>query len=231
MGRQAHSTREDAGHTTAVRSRFASALVPLGAGVALVTLSAGCSSGSSGSGAVGGASAAACTPPPGPYGTSVGDVIDPGLAWKGYVNDSGQATTVRLGDYYDCDGSRGVRALVVDESAQWCADCQSQTQTIAPLASGKWKSEGAVLVVLMAQDANENPATLDTALTWRNEFALTAGAVVADPAWTTKLWSGATSAGNAFPTTVVVDPRTFRIVAFQPADLEGTVDNLAISNR
>ncbi len=226
MGREPNSTREDAGHTEAVRSRSTFALV------SLVALGAGACSSGSRSGAAGeGAPSTACTPPSGPYGTSVGDVIDPGLAWQGYVNDSGQATTVRLADYYDCDGTRGVRALVVDESAQWCPDCQSQTQTIAPLVSGKWKSEGAVLVMLMAQDANENPATLDTALTWRNEFALTTGAVVADPAWTTKLWSGATSAGNAFPTTVVVDPRTFRIVAFQPTDLEGTVDNLAISNR
>lgn len=167
----------------------------------------------------------------GPYGTSIGDVVDPSLSWQGYVDDSGQTTTVRLSDYYDCDGSRGVRALVVDESALWCPTCQSQAQTLEMLAPGKWKSEGAVLLVLMAQDAQENPATLDTALTWRNEFALTTAAVVADPAWTTKLWGGATGEGNGFPTDIVIDPRTFRIVAFQPADLAGTVDNLATANR
>lgn len=222
MGREAHSTRALAGHTEAVRSRLAVALV-------LVTLgAAACSSASGGSG---GAQAAPCSLPAGPYGTSVGDVVDPSLAWQGYVDDSGQTTTVHLSDYYDCDGSRGVRALVVDESALWCADCQSQAQTLETLAPGKWKSEGAVLLVLMAQDAQENPATTDTALTWRNEFALTSGAVVADPAWTTKLWGGATGAGNGFPTDVVIDPRTLRIVAFQPSNLEGTVDNLATANR
>jgi hypothetical protein len=147
------------------------------------------------------------------------------------VNDSGQTTTVHMRDYYDCDGSRGVRALVIDESALWCPDCQSQAPTLAMLTPGKWKSEGAVLLVLMAQDQQQNPATVDTALTWRNEFALTTGAVVADPAWTTKLWNGATGAGNGFPTDIVIDPRTLRIVEFQPSNLAGTVDNLAIANR
>jgi hypothetical protein len=220
MGDEAHSTRSRAGHTEAVRSRFAFAVVTFGV--------AACSSAS---GSAGGAAGAPCTPPAGPYGTSVGDVVDPSLAWQGYVDDSGQTTTVRLRDYYDCNGSRGVRALVIDESALWCGDCQSQAQKLETLAPGAWKSEGAVLLVLMAQDAQENPATTDTALTWRNEYALTTGAVVADPAWTTKLWGGATGAGNAFPTDVVIDPRTLRIVAFQPADLAGTVDNLAIANR
>lgn len=220
MRSEAHSTRADAGHTEAVRSRFVLALLAAGA--------AACSSASGGSG---GAAATACTPLSGPFGTNVGDVVDPGLTWQGYVDDSGQTTTVHLRDYYDCDGSRGVRALVIDESALWCPDCQSQAQTMRGLVGGKWKSEGAVLLVLMAQDAQENPATTDTALTWRNEFALTTGAVVADPAWTTKLWNGATGAGNGFPTDIVIDPRTLRIVAFQPANLEGTVDNLAAANR
>jgi hypothetical protein len=202
-----------------VRSRFVLAVLGLAAGAC-----------SSGGGSAGGVPSAACTLPAGPYGTRLGDVVDPNLAWQGYVDDSGQTTTVHMRDYYDCNGSRGVRVLVIDESALWCPTCQSQAQTLAML-TGKWKSEGAVLLVLMAEDQQQNPATVDTALTWRNEFALTTGAVVADPAWTTKLWNGATGAGNGFPTDVVIDPRTLRIVAFQPSDLAGTVDNLAIANR
>jgi hypothetical protein len=203
-----------------VRSRFVLAFVGLAV--------AACSSTS---GPAGGVSTAPCTLPPGPYGTNVGDVVDPNLSWTGYVNDSGQTTTVHVRDYFDCDGTRGVRVLVIDESALWCPTCQSQAQTLAMLTPGKWKSEGAELLVLMAQDQQQNQASVDTALTWRNEFTLTTGAVVADPAWTTKLWGGATGAGNGFPTDIVIDPRTLRIVAFQPTDLAGTVDNLAIANR
>jgi hypothetical protein len=169
--------------------------------------------------------------PAGPYGANEGDVVDPSLAWQGFVDDSGNATTVAIRDYYDCDGSKGVRALLLDESATWCADCAKLSAMVAPLVGAKWKSEGVTLVVLMAQDQQGNAASLDTALSWRNEYALTAGAVCADPAWTMKLWGGASASGNGFPMDAVVDPRTMKIVALEPNDLEGTVDNLALSNQ
>lgn len=157
--------------------------------------------------------------------------MDPSLAWQGYAGDSGQATTVSVRDYYDCDGSKGVTALLLDESATWCPDCAQQEAHIAPEITSSWKSAGVHVVTLMNEDQQENPATLDTALSWRNEYALTEGAVCADPQWTTKLWGGATGEGNGLPTDVLVDPRTMRIVAIQPADLDGTVQNLASSNQ
>jgi hypothetical protein len=160
----------------------------------------------------------------------VGSVVDPSLAWQGYVDDAGTATQVGVADFYDCDGSKGVRALVLDESATWCPDCQREAQTVGPLLATKWESEGAHRVTLMAQDQLGKAASLDTALSWRNEYSLTTGAVCADPQWTLKLWGGASSSGNGFPTDVVIDPRTMKIVSIQPSDLQGTVDNLAAAN-
>jgi hypothetical protein len=186
---------------------------------------AACSS-SQGAGKAG----ATCAYPAGPYGTRVGEVVDPSLSWQGYLDDGTTPATVSLESYYDCDGSLGVAALLLDESATWCDNCANEAQTIAPDVTSSWKSQGIHLVTLMAQDQQTNPATLDTALSWRNEYALTAGAVCADPAWTLKLWGGATGNGNGFPTNVLIDPRTMKIVAIQPADLVGTVQNLAGSN-
>jgi hypothetical protein len=161
----------------------------------------------------------------------VGSVVDPSLSWQGYVDDSGQVTTVPLASYYDCDGTKGVRALLLDQSAQWCPDCQRETSRIAPEVTSTWASLGVQVVTLMSEDVSHDPATLSTALSWRNEYALTQGAVCADPKWTTKLWGGASSAGNGLPTNVLIDPRTMKIVAIQPADLEGTVRNLASGNQ
>jgi hypothetical protein len=160
----------------------------------------------------------------------VGSVVDPSLRWQGYVDNAGQATDVSIRDYYDCDGTKGVRALLLDESATWCIDCRTEATNIAPLVPGKWKNEGIAVVTIMAQDQQQNPATLDTALSWRNEFVLTTGAVCADPQWTMKLWGGASAEGNGFPTNAVIDPRTMKIVALQPNDVVGTVENLAASN-
>ena len=157
-------------------------------------------------------------------------MIDPNLAWQGYLDDSAQTITVHMRDYYDCDGSRGVRVLVIDESAQWCADCQSQAQTLTTLAPGKWKSEGVELLVLMAQDQQENPATADTALSWRNEYASRRAPCVADPRGRRSSGTARRAPATASRPTSSIDPRTMRIVAFQPTDLAGTVDNLAIAN-
>ncbi len=161
----------------------------------------------------------------------MGDVVDPKLEWQGYVGDSGQATTVSMRDYYDCDGSKGYTALLLDESATWCPDCEQEAAHIAPETTSSWQAMGVQVVTLMNEDQQQNPASLDTALSWRNEYALTAGAVCADPQWTTKLWGGASSIGNGLPTNVLIDPRTMRIMAIQPTDLDGTVQNLAASNR
>lgn len=192
---------------------------------------AGCSGGGGGGGTGAPGASGVCTYPAGPYGTDVGAVVDPSLAWQGYVDDAAQPTRVSVTDFFDCDGSRGVRALVLDESATWCSDCQQQAQAVAPLLGTTWKDQGVRYVTLMAQDQQTDPATLDTAQSWRNEYSLTTGAVCADPQWTLKLWGGAPSSGNGFPTDVVVDPRTMKIVAIQPADLQGTVDNVAAANR
>lgn len=163
----------------------------------------------------------------------MGDVVDPSLTWQGYLNDSGQPSTIAVTDYLDCDGTHGVNALLLDESATWCPDCAQESTTLSPLVAsgGKWVTEGVALVVLMAQDQQDDPATLTTALSWRNEYTLTSGAVCADPGWTMKLWGGASASGNGFPTNAVIDPRTMKIVALQPDDVEGTVDNLAIANQ
>jgi len=188
---------------------------------------AGCSGGSDASGAH---AATVCAYPAGPYGTKVGDVVDPSLSWQGYLDDGTQAQTVAMSQYLDCDGSKGISALLLDESATWCADCEAQAQRIAPEVGSTWKSAGVHVVTLMAEDQSEDPATLATALSWRDEYSLTTGAVCADPGWTTKLWGGAPAEGNGFPTNVVIDPRTMKIVALQPPDVDGTVSNLAAAN-
>jgi len=199
----------------------------MGAALLACTLG-GCSAGSGGG--FGSSGAGACAYPAGPYGTTVGSVVDPSLSWKGYKDASGSSVTITIADYYDCDGTRGVNALLLDESATWCPDCSKEASSIAPEVTSSWASAGVKVVTLMSQDDQQRPATLDTALAWRDQFALNAGAVCADPKWTTKLWGGASSSGNGLPTNVLVDPRTMKIVAMQPADLAGSVANLAAAN-
>jgi hypothetical protein len=57
-----------------------------------------------------------CAYPGGPYGVNVGNVVSPSLSWQGYPEKSSQIGTVSIKDYFDCDGSKGINALMVDTS-------------------------------------------------------------------------------------------------------------------
>ncbi len=58
-----------------------------------------------------------CTYPAGPYGVAVNATLSPSLSWQGYDEGPvGQVTTIALQDYFDCDGSKGINALMVETS-------------------------------------------------------------------------------------------------------------------
>lgn len=61
--------------------------------------------------------------PAGPYGKTVGQTA-PNLCFKGYRDgvagkDKGEWTDICLGDYYDPDGTRGIRAIRLGGAALW----------------------------------------------------------------------------------------------------------------
>lgn len=131
----------------------------LPSGIVLAAFVAGCSSAPAGAPAAG--KTTSCTYPSGPYGTRIGDVVDPSLQWQGYIDDSATATTVSVADFFDCSGAKGVRVLLLDQAATWCSDCAKEAAQIGPVAAGAWKDEGVQVVTLMAQDQQEQPATLE----------------------------------------------------------------------
>lgn len=57
-----------------------------------------------------------CDYPEGPYGVSAGQVVPPSISWQGYLPGGTSATTIALSDYFDCDGSKGINAILIDTS-------------------------------------------------------------------------------------------------------------------
>jgi hypothetical protein len=181
--------------------------------------------------APGAEAAAECVYPSGPYGQQVGDVVDPSMAWQGYAPGASAPSTVHASDFYDCDGSKGIRAVLFDESAMWCGACVDQATEVSQL-TGTFSQEGIAYVTLVYQDASEQPATTATALAWQQDYDLGQTFTVADPADSLTTFGIDPSSGevNGFPTDVVVDPRTMTIVAVQPDDAVGSVTALAQQN-
>ena len=63
-----------------------------------------------------GANAQRCDYPAGPYGVEVGDTLPQALAWQGIVAGGDSITTIAVDSLFDCDGTRGIRAVLIDSS-------------------------------------------------------------------------------------------------------------------
>ncbi len=151
----------------------------------------------------------ACEYPQGPYGLVKGRVLPPGLHWQGYLIGATDVTTVDIHDLYDCDGTKGINAIVFDESATWCGACQQEAQEYPSIAQ-QYKDEGVQFLTLMVQDASQKPASISTATDWRDYFNLKDDLIVgADPTFT---FAHAGTIG--LPVNVLVDPRTMVITDY-----------------
>jgi thiol-disulfide isomerase/thioredoxin len=156
-----------------------------------------------------GVSSGGCPYPSGPYGTAVGDVLDPTLVWQVYAPGATTPSTLRISDLLDCDGKKGINAVVFDTSAQWCVACQAEAQSIPAwvgstgAGAGDWTSLGVRFVTLIIQNDAYEPATIVTAQQWRAMFDLTSIYVGADP--------NASLPADALPHNLLVDPRTMKI--------------------
>jgi|HubBroStandDraft_2_1064218.scaffolds.fasta_scaffold249414_2 hypothetical protein len=152
-----------------------------------------------------------CPYPAGPYGTTVGAVLDPTLQWQAYAPGATAASTLAITDLYDCDGKKGINALVFDTSGQWCVACQYEAENVPDWMSstgadaGDWTSLGVKFVSLIIQNNAYQPATIVTASQWRAMFDLTSIVyVAADP--------NDTFPAEALPHNILINPRTMRIV-------------------
>jgi hypothetical protein len=177
-----------------------------------------------------GEAASKCVYPAGPYGKTMGSIVSPGYTWQGYLPGATSLSSLKASDLYDCDGTKGINAILFDEAALWCGPCQMEAGQQAYLVQpgGKWIKEGVAWVTLVIQDLNQNPATTANATTWRNEFKLQGAYVFADPGF-----DFGHSGMNGLPTNVTVDPRTMKIVniveGYAGPD-DPNVDALAMKN-
>ena len=153
---------------------------------------------------------AECIYPRSSYGFVPGDVAPPTLEWQG-VGENGEVTTVSLADYYDCDGSKGINAILIDQSTMWCGACQALARKLGENLRGKWKAQGIRVITLLTQGGDATPATVETAKVWKRRFRLEGSAVVADPQRSFRSTAGQMAA--PYPYEVLIDPRTMKIVS------------------
>lgn len=72
--------------------------------------------GGTGTGGQGGSPLPPCEYPAGPYGVAQGQTVPPSLSWQGYLPGASSPSTITIDMFFDCDGRKGINAVVVDTS-------------------------------------------------------------------------------------------------------------------
>lgn len=165
-----------------------------------------------------GAGPSACVYPDTSYGNQLKDIVDPNLTWKGYAvgtTTADQITDINIKDYYDCDGSKGINAILILQSATWCGICDGEAQNLNEHMDGGWKDMGIQVITLMIENASGQKATTTTAYQWKTaaNHDLVSTAVVADPNFS---FAPVTPDGTiGLPVILVINPRTMEITSVQ----------------
>lgn len=169
--------------------------------------------------------------PEGPYGTSVGDIIQD-KALYGYKNADSEWDVVRLSDFYDPEGKNHT-VMHINVSARWCTVCQAEARAESPKctddpAVGGLAKRGLVCYSAIFEGTGSSkkppkPATKEDVDAWRDQFELSQ-AVVQDE---TMKW-GEFFDKSATPLNMVVDLKTMQIVyvtvGYDPASIDREVN-------
>lgn len=144
--------------------------------------------------------------PSGPYDKVAGAIFPP-LSLSGYRDGDGVWTTISMREYFDPDGSKGIRGVAVIVAAQWCGVCQNEAKWVPTAYTTQYKALGARFITPLLQDFSRKPATRAVADQWREAYAIPY-AVAIDPTLSTlPVGTGALS----LPYVFILDPRTMRV--------------------
>lgn len=156
------------------------------------------------------------TYPAGPYGTGVGATLEDYsfLGWHDPVAagyDETKLEQVSLSEYYDPDGTKGIKLIWINASAVWCSVCRTEMKDIKNNGvRAAFAPKGVQLLGTLFEDARSGPAKPKDLRSWGMlpahsiDFPL-----VLDPGF--KLGTFFTS--DATPLNMLVDARTMKVVS------------------
>jgi hypothetical protein len=164
-----------------------------------------------------------------PYGTTPSSVVEnfAFLGWKAPQAVNFEETAferVSLADFYDPDGTKGIKMIVLNGSAVWCGVCNVEAGDINRSKKyAEYKARGVEFVWSLFEDARGGPATPDDLANWASYYEVDFPMVL-DPS----LKLGAFFSSDATPLNLLIDARTMRIVdkllGYNPSTHWETID-------
>jgi hypothetical protein len=153
--------------------------------------------------------------PEGPYGTVKGSVM-PNYELLGWSRPAevdyevADFNTVRFSDFYDPDGSKGLKYIFLNSSAVWCTVCQAEYAWMRNNGTyAKYQPQGVEFVCSLFEDASNppKPAKPLDLRNWGTKFQV-AFPMILDPGFK----FGRFFTADATPMNLIVDARTMVIV-------------------
>jgi hypothetical protein len=146
--------------------------------------------------------------PSGPFGTEEGDTLSD-ACFQGFRDPSrgsdGPLERVAFADYYDPNGVRGIRLILINTAAVWCSACRTEHEGLGA-RTDEYRERGLRIVSTLFQDARRNPASERDLRTWVDTFSSNY-AMLLDADYQL----GAFASAETAPLNLVVDARTMRI--------------------
>jgi hypothetical protein len=169
------------------------------------TAGSGGSSGSGGSGGAGGATNDCGGWPSGSTGASMGKTLKQTLSWQGFKEYSSTAGNHSIEEFYDCDGSKGINALLFITATATCGICKAEAKNLeAKMAA--WEPMGIKVVSLILY-----PSGISGAEAWKTSYGLTKSSIFSDKMPPSMAYSSTIGT----PLHTIVNPRNMQVVYTQ----------------
>lgn len=163
--------------------------------------------------------------PSGPYGNDTGNVLENICFPEGWMDpvadgfDTARLRKINLSDFYNPDGAREFKVLLLNSSALWCQACKVEHRTLSEEFE-KRRADGFVVVSGLYQNGEGEPAETADLVAWASKFESTYPMAL-DP-------QGDFGKGDTAPLNFVIDLQTMRILRIfigdQAATMWGYID-------
>jgi len=160
------------------------------------------------------AGSVSCNWPTENLGVAPGQHVPSNLAWQGFGPGEDQERNISIEEFFDCDGSRGVHAVLLVTSQYGCSRCTSQASGLTQMIAS-WAEEGLNIQVLTLKIEDSNgskPASMEGVNHWRDAYALSTSFVAFDNGYTMIPREGGGGVRFGTPLNSVIDPRTMEVV-------------------
>ncbi len=148
-----------------------------------------------------------------PYGVATGATME-NMEFLGWHNPIGAGfaldTTVpvRIADFYDPNGEKGIELLMINAVAVWCGVCRTEYADLRTEGiHAKYGPRGLALLGILFEDNDGGPADYADLVNWSNSYQVDFPFVL-DPGFK----SGVYFDRSATPMNMLIDARTMEIL-------------------